>query len=135
VKWCDDCTIFCFSRRIAQHFQNSLTGLEPNRSIKDQFIAFGSALRRVETLLRHLNPEQRVGSDPENLKLALVPIRGTKLYNDWLAILLNNRSSLGSFLQAWLRELSDDSIGGSSARRIRVIASHLSAAPYVVNAD
>ena len=107
--------------------ETSLTG----SSISSQIIKIGSALNRVETILRHIqvNLTQQNGTVSE---FALVPLPGTQKYYDWLSILLQHRSSMGSFLQGWLRDAAE-TVGGSPVRRVRTIAAHLCAPPMVVN--
>jgi hypothetical protein len=97
-------------------------------STKDQIVSIGRAFQRIETLVRHLK-----GCSQPSLHNALVPMPGTQRYYDWLGILLKNRAGLGEFVQLWLRD-SSETIGGSSIRRVRVIAGHLSASPLIIDA-
>jgi hypothetical protein len=100
-----------------------------------QILTFDRAVRRVQTLVRHLQALQHIddGSEGLDFKTALVPLPGTSDYFSWLSTLLRNRTTLASFLQIWLKDISL-SAGGSPIRRTRTLAAHLSAPPFVVDA-
>jgi len=119
----------------------SLKGMEnrkPSSILVEQLISVDCAVRRVETLIRHLQASvtssmNKSGFEDDLMNLALVPKVGTRDYFNWLTILLKNRTSMGEYLQGWIRDVSNET-GASSIRRIRTIAAHICAQPLVVDA-
>ena len=94
----------------------------------DEILRIGGILRRIETLVSHLKGPSFLATSRD----AIVPLPGTAQYFNWLTVLLENRTRLNQFLQHWLRGFAS-SEGGSSIRRIRTIAAHLSAPPFVID--
>ena len=110
-------------------------------NIARQIITLGRVATRVETLVRHLKASDYDGgtialqsrSSDNSSEMAIVPLPGTRNYFNWLSILLQHRTSMGTFLQSWMQD-SSRKVGGSAVRRIRTLAAHLCAPPLVVDA-
>jgi len=118
---------------MAPEFSTKLLALGPSNrtSIKEQIVSLGRITTRIETLVRHL--QASLPAPLTGFEGALVPMPGSKNYFSWLSVLLQHRTSMGEFLQGWLRDVSNKN-GGSPIRRIKTISAHLCAPPLVVDA-